>query len=226
MQELYSQSQTATSTRSAEISKLLRNTYMMLGLTLLFSTVTATLSMAMNVGFGAGLIMMIAAFCLLFVLRRTANSAAGIWVVFAFTGLLGAALGPTLNSYLTMANGSQIIMQALGGTALVFFVLSGYVLTTGKDFSFMGGFLVTGLIVAILAMVAMLGMGLFGMEIAGLSLAISALMVLLMSGFILYDTSRIINGGETNYLHATVSLYLDIYLLFVHLLNLLGMGND
>jgi modulator of FtsH protease len=222
MQELYSQTQAVT-TRSAEVSKVLRNTYALLGLTLLFSAATAGISMAMDLGFGAGLLMSLGALGLIwFVLPRTANSATGLWVVFGFTGLLGAALGPTLNHYLAMANGSQLIMQALGGTALVFFTLSGYVLTTGKDLSFMRGFLVTGLIVVLLAMVGSIVAGFFGVQISGFSLAISAAVVLLMSGFILYDTSRIVNGGETNYLLATTALYLDIYNLFVHLLHLLG----
>lgn len=227
MQELYSQTQAASS-RSAEVSKVLRNTYALLGLTLLFSAGTAGLSMAMNLGFGTALFMSLGALALIwFVLPRTANSATGIWVVFGFTGLLGAALGPTLNHYLAMANGSQLIMQALGGTALVFFTLSGYVLSTGKDMSFMRGFLVTGLVVVLLAMLGSIVAGFFGVEISGLSLAISAAVVLLMSGFILYDTSRIVNGGETNYLLATTALYLDIYNLFVHLLHLLGfMSSD
>ncbi|MGQ9425292.1 Bax inhibitor-1/YccA family protein [Gilvimarinus sp. F26214L] len=222
MQELYSQTQ-AVSSRSAEVSKVLRNTYALLGLTLLFSAATAGISMAINLGFGAALMMSLGALGLIwFALPRTANSASGIWVVFGFTGLLGAALGPTLNHYLAMANGSMLIMQALGGTALVFFTLSGYVLTTGKDLSFMRGFLVVGLVVVLLAMLGSIVMGFFGVQISGMSLAISAAVVLLMSGFILYDTSRIINGGETNYLLATTALYLDIYNLFVHLLHLLG----
>lgn len=228
MQELYTQAQTAT-TRSAEVSKVLRNTYALLGMTLLFSAMTAGLSMALNLGFGAGLVMSIGAIALLWlVLPRTAHSAAGIWVVFAFTGLLGAALGPTLNHYLAMANGGALIMQALGGTALVFFALSGYVLTTGKDMSFMRGFLMVGLVVVLVAMVGSIVMGFFGVQISGMSLAISAAVVFLMSGFILYDTSRIVNGGETNYLLATTALYLNIYNLFVHLLHLLGAlsGDD
>lgn len=227
MQELYTQAQTA-STRSEEVSRVLRNTYALLGMTLLFSAMTAGLSMALNLGFGAGLVMSIAAIALLWlVLPRTANSAAGILVVFAFTGLLGAALGPTLSHYLAMENGGILIMQALGGTALVFFALSGYVLTTGKDMSFMRGFLVVGLVVVLVAMLGSIVMGFFGVQVSGMSLAISAAVVLLMSGFILYDTSRIVNGGETNYLLATTTLYLNIYNLFVHLLHLLGvMSND
>lgn len=228
MQELYSQTQAASS-RSAEVSKVLRNTYALLGMTLLFSAATAGVSMAVNLGFGAAMLMSLGALGLIWlVLPRTANSATGIWVVFGFTGLLGAALGPTLNHYLAMANGPALIMQALGGTALVFFTLSGYVLTTGKDLSFMRGFLVVGLVTVLVAMLGAIVLGFFGVEISGLSLALSGAIVLLMSGFILYDTSRIIHGGETNYLMATTALYLDIYNLFVNLLHILGAlsGDD
>ncbi|MFT7388352.1 MAG: modulator of FtsH protease [Candidatus Endobugula sp.] len=227
MQDIYN-SQTATSSASSETNKVLRNTYALLAMTLLFSAVTASITMAIGLGHGAALIMMLAALAIVwFVLPRTANSGAGIFVVFAFTGLLGGALGPMLNYYLSMANGGSIVMQALGGTALVFFSLSAYVLTTRKDFSFMGGFLATGLIVAIVAMIGMFVASMFGIAVSGFSLAISGLVVLLMSGFILYDTSRIINGGETNYLMATTSLYLNIYNLFTSLLHILGvMGDD
>lgn len=227
MQDTFNQ-QDAASTSSFESSKVLRNTYALLAMTLLFSAVTAGITMAMGLGHGAGLVMSIGAILLVwFVLPRTANSSAGIFVVFGFTGLLGGALGPMLNHYLALANGGSIIMQALGGTALVFFSLSAYVLTTRKDFSFMGGFLFTGLMVAIIAMVGVaIASFVFGIEVSGFQLALSALIVLLMSGFILYDTSRIINGGETNYLMATTALYLDIYNLFTSLLYLLGVMND
>ena len=205
-----------------ETNKVLRNTYILLSMTLLFSAVTAGISMAVGLGSGASLVMMIAAMGLIwFVLPRTQNSSAGIWVVFALTGLLGASLGPVLNQYLALQNGSQLIMQALGGTAIVFFTLSGYALTTRKDFSFMGGFLMVGLIVALIAMVANIFF-----QIPALSLAISAAVILIMSGLILFDTSRIIHGGETNYVRATVSLYLSIYNIFVHLLSLLGAMDD
>ncbi len=226
MQELYTQAQ--TSTRGLEINKVLRNTYILLSATLAFSAVTCGISMAIGIGRGTALIMSLAAIALVwFVLPRTANSEKGLLVVFAFTGLLGASLGPTLSHYLGMANGSQVVLQALGGTALVFFTLSGYVLTTRKDFSFMRGFLVTGLIVVLLAMLGTFIAGFFGVNISGIHLAISAAIVFLMSGFILYDTSRIINGGETNYIMACVALYLDIYNLFVSLLHLLGaLGGD
>ena len=213
--------------RSADTSKVLRNTYMMLGLTMLTSTLAAMATMALNLGYGTALVMSIVAIVLLwFVLPKTANSAAGIGVVFAFTTLLGGALGPTLNHYLAMTNGSVIVTQALGSTALVFFTLSGYVLVTGKDFSFMRGFLMTGLIIALVAMVGFMVASMFGVYVSGAFLALNAMIALLMSGFILYDTSRIINGGETNYLMATTALYLDIYNLFVSLLHLFGASND
>ena len=212
---------------STDSSKVLRNTYALLAMTLLFSSVTAGISMAAGIGHGLGLVFSLGALALVWlVLPRTANSAAGIGVVFAFTGLLGAALGPMLNHYLALSNGGSIVMQALGGTALVFFSLSAYVLTTKKDFSFMGGFLMTGLIVAVVSMLALFGASFFGIHLPGVHLALSAMIVLLMSGFILFDTSRIVNGGETNYLMATTSLYLNIYNLFTSLLHILGVMND
>lgn len=218
----------ASEASSLEVSKVLRNTYALLAATLLFSAVTAGISMAVNLGFGTAMIMNLVAIALVwFVLPRTANSEKGLLVVFAFTGLLGAALGPTLNHYLQMANGGSLIMQALGTTAVVFFGLSGYVLTTRKDFSFMGGFLMTGLIIALLAMLVLIVGSFFGLHIPGAHLALSAMIALLMSGFILFDTSRIVNGGERNYILATVALYLDIYNLFVSLLHIFGaVGGD
>lgn len=212
----------------SESQKVLRNTYMLLGMTLAFSALTATASMAMNLGHGAGLIMSLAALAIAwFVLPRTANTAMGLPVVFLFTGLLGAALGPMLNRYLAMANGAEIVMQALGGTAIIFFSLSAYVLNTKKDFSFLGGFLFAGLMLAIVGSIgAMIAAMAFDVNISAFSLAISGLIVLVMSGLILFDTSRIINGGETNYIMATVSLYLNIYNLFTSLLHILGATND
>jgi modulator of FtsH protease len=203
-------------------NKVLKNTYMLLGLTLLFSAVTAGISMVMGLGQGAALILMLVGFGLLFVVNRTADSSKGLLAIFAFTGVMGASIGPMLNFYLAMPNGPALVMQALGGTALVFFGLSAYALTTRKDFSFMGGFLMVGLLVAVVAMIANIFLA-----IPALSLTISAAIVMIMSGLILFDTSRIINGGETNYIRATVSLYLNIYNLFIHLLHLLtAMGGD
>ncbi len=197
-------------------NKVLKNTYMLLGLTLLFSAVTAGISMAIGLGQGAALVLMLIGFGLLFVVNRTADSSKGILAIFAFTGVMGASIGPLLSFYLSMPGGPALVMQALGGTALVFFGLSAYALTTRKDFSFMAGFLTIGLLVAVVAMIANIFLA-----IPALSLTISAAVVLIMSGLILFDTSRIINGGETNYIRATVSLYLNVYNLFIHLLHLL-----
>lgn len=212
---------------SAEATKVLRNTYTLLAMTLLFSAVMAGVSMAAGLGRGASLICSLGALALVWlVLPRTANSSAGIGVVFAFTGLLGLSLGPLLNHYLQLANGGQVVMQALGGTAVVFLALSGYVLTTKKDFSFLGGMLFAGLMVVIVAAIGAMVAGMFGVAISAFSLALSAAIVLLMSGFILFDTSRIVNGGETNYIMATTALYLNIYNLFTALLHLLGAFSD
>jgi len=212
----------ATKSSAIEINKVLRNTYMLLSMTLAFSAVTAGVSMAMNLSHMAALVMTLGAFGLLFVVNKKADQASGIYWIFAFTGLMGASLGPMLNYYAAMPNGASLIMQALGGTALIFFALSGYALTTKKDFSFMGGFLMVGLIVAVIAMVANIFF-----QIPALSLAVSAAIIMIMSGLILFDTSRIIHGGETNYIRATVSLYLNIYNIFVHLLSILGVfGSD
>ena len=203
-------------------NKVLKNTYMLLGLTLLFSAVTAGISMAMGLPHGAALILTLVGFGLLFVVNRTADSSKGLIAIFAFTGVMGASIGPMLNYYLAMPGGPALVMQALGGTAVVFFGLSAYALTTRKDFSYMGGFLMVGLLVAVVAMIANIFLA-----IPALSLTISAAVVMIMSGLILFDTSRIINGGETNYIRATVSLYLDIYNLFIHLLHLLtALGGD
>ncbi|WP_370978659.1 Bax inhibitor-1 family protein [Agaribacterium sp. ZY112] len=227
MQEIYSQNQQAA--RPANVAKVLRNTYTLLAMTLAASAAAAGVAMAADVGRGVGMICSLAALGIVwFVLPRTANSSKGIFVVFAFTILLGVGLGPTLNYYIAAySNGSALIMQSLGLTALVFFGLSGYVLTTGKDFSFMGGFLMTGLIIAVVAMLGLMVAGLFGIHVPAMSLALSAMVALLMSGFILFDTSRIVNGGETNYIMATTALYLNIYNLFTSLLHILGvMGGD
>ncbi len=203
-------------------NKVLKNTYLLLSMTLFFSAVTAGVSMALNLGQGVALILMLVSFGMLFWVHKTADTSQGLVAIFAFTGCMGAALGPMLNYYVAMANGPSLVLQALGGTALIFLTLSGYVLTTRKDFSFMGGFLMTGLIVVIVAMLANLFL-----QIPAMSLALSAVIVLLMPGLILFDTSRIINGGESNYIRASVSLYLNIYNLFTSLLHLLGaFGGD
>lgn len=208
--------------------KVLRNTYMLLAMTLAFSAVTAGISMSLGLGHGAAMIMSIAAIVIVwFVLPKVANSAAGLPVVFLFTGLLGASLGPILNRYLAMQGGTEIVMQALGGTAIIFFALSAYVTTTKKDFTFMRGFLFTGLILVIVGAIgAMIASWAFGVDVSAFSLAISGAVVLLMSGFILYDTSSILRGEQTNYIMATVGLYLNIYNLFTSLLHILGATSD
>jgi modulator of FtsH protease len=198
-------------------NKVLRNTYMLLGMTLLFSSVAAGISMAVGLGQGMAMILSLVGFGLIFVVNKTADSSRGLLAIFAFTGVMGAAIGPMLNYYLAMPGGPALVMQALGGTAVVFFGLSAYALTTRKDFSYMGGFLMVGLLVAVVAMIANIFL-----NIPALSLTISAAVVMIMSGLILFDTSRIISGGETNYIRATVSLYLNIYNLFIHLLRLLS----
>lgn len=204
-----------------EVNKLLKNTYMLLAMTLAFSAVCAGVGMAFGIGRFASLGLSIGSLVLLFVTLRKADTSAGLFWVFAFTGMQGASLGYILNHYVGMANGPQLIMQALGLTSVIFVSLSMYALTTKKDFSFMGGFLFAGLIVVMVA-------GLINIFVGSsvVFMALNAAIALLMTALILYDTSRIVNGGETNYIRATVSLYLDFINLFIALLNLLGMNND
>ncbi len=157
-------------------------------------------------------------FGLLFLTNALRNSAWGILAVFALTGFMGMTLGPIISTYLQMfANGSQLVLTAFGGTGAIFLGLSGYALTTRKDFSFMGGFLMVGILVAFLA-----GLGAAVFSIPALSLAVSAAFILLMSALILWETSQILHGGETNYIMATVTLYVAIFNLFVSLLHILG----
>lgn len=205
-----------------QTNKVIRNTYILLSMTLLFSAVTAFIGVVTGASFGMALGADIVAIVMLwFVLPRTANSASGIPVIFAITGLLGFGLGPVLSHYLSM--NPSIVMTALGGTGAIFLALSGYALTTRKDFSFMGGFLMVGLFVV-------LGAALLNIFFAwpALFLAVNGGIVLVMSGLILYQTSSLIHGGETNYIMATASLFLSILNLFQALLHLLGAfsGDD
>jgi len=210
----------ASQSSAIEINKVLKNTYMLLSMTLVFSTVTAVISMAMNLSHMMALVMMLGAFGVMFIVNKKAEQSSGIFWLFAFTGLMGASLGPMLNYY--AAIDPSLIMQALGGTALIFFALSGYALTSKKDFSFMGGFLMVGLLVVIIAGIANLFF-----QVPAVSLALSAAIIMIMSGLILFDTGRIINGGERNYIRATLSLYLSVYNIFTSLLHLLGVfGGD
>lgn len=216
------------SARTEQTNKVIRNTYMLLSLTMVLSTITAGISTMLYMPPMTYLIGIVVGFVLLFVINKKQNSAAALPLTFLFTGIMGFSLGPLLNVYLNMANGTQIVMTALGMTAITFFGLTAYVMTTKKDFSFMGGFLAAGSMVLLVAMAALFILPWFGVDISAMSLAFSALVVVLMCGFLLYDTSLIINGTYTNYIMATIALYLNIYNLFVHLLNLIGAfsGDD
>ncbi|MXZ81098.1 MAG: Bax inhibitor-1/YccA family protein [Gammaproteobacteria bacterium] len=209
--------------RGIEINNVLRNTYMLLSATLLFSAVTAGISMALNFPPMGALITIGGYFLLLFLTSRFQNSALGLVFVFALTGFMGLTLGPILGYYVTqIPNGGQLVATALGGTGVIFAGLSGYVLITRKDFSFIGGMLMAGILVAFLAALVTLIW-----PMPALSLAISAMFILLMSGLILFQTSQIVHGGETNYISATVTLYVAIYNLFLSLLHIFGIfGGD
>ncbi|MGR8934856.1 MAG: Bax inhibitor-1/YccA family protein [Gammaproteobacteria bacterium] len=199
-------------------NKMLRNTYLLLSMTLLFSAMTAGAAMVLNLPHPGLILTMVGYFGLLFLTSKFSDSGWGLVFVFALTGFMGLTLGPILNMYLqTFSNGHELVMTALGGTGVIFLGLSGYALTTRKDFSFIGGFLMVGILVAFLA-----GLGAVLFSIPALSLAVSAMFILLMSGMILFQTSQIVNGGESNYIMATVSLYVSIYNLFLSLLQLLG----
>jgi modulator of FtsH protease len=201
---------------------VLRNTYALLAMTLLFSGVTAGVAVVMNTPPLHWIVTLGGYFGLLFLTQALRNSIWGLASVFALTGFMGFTLGPIINLYLGLPNGGELVMTALGGTGVIFLGLSGYALTTRKDFSFLGGMLMVGILVAFVA-----SLGAIFFQIPALSLAVSAMFILLMSGLILYQTSAIIHGGETNYIMATVTLYITIYNLFLSLLQLLGIfGGD
>lgn len=203
-------------------NKVIRNTYMLLSMTLLFSALTAGVSMAMKLPHPGLIVTLVGYFGLLYLTTKFRDSAKGLLFVFGLTGFMGYTLGPVVSHYLGLPNGGQIVATAMGLTAAIFLGLSGYALVSRKDFSFMGGFLTAGILVGFLA-----GLGAMFFELPGLSLAVSAIFVLLMSGLILYETSNIIQGGETNYIMATVTLFVSIFNLFTSLLHLLGfVGGD
>ena len=205
-----------------EVNKVLKNTYALLSLTLLFCAAVAGLSMAFNWPHPGMILTLVGYFGLLFLTARFRNSALGLLCVFALTGFMGLTLGPIIGHYVSvMPNGHQLVMTAMGGTGVIFLGLSGYALVSRKDFSIMAGFLFAGILVAFLA-----GLGAAIFQIPALALAVSAMFVLLMSGLILYETSQIIHGGETNYIMATVTLFVAIYNLFLSLLHLLGIFGD
>ena len=207
--------------RPLSANRVLRNTYWLLSLTLLFSAGAAAVATALQLPHPGILISLVGYFGLLFLTMRLRNSAWSLVSVFALTGFMGYTLGPIVGHYLAMPNGHQVVMMALGGTAAVFLGLSAYATASRRDFSFMGGFLMTGIIMAFLA-----GLGAIFFAVPALALTVSAAFVLLMAGLILYQTSQIIHGGETNYVMATVTLYVSIYNLFASLLHLLGFTNS
>ena len=198
--------------------RVLRNTYALLSLTLLFSAAVASLSAALRLPHPGLLLTLAGYFGLLFFIHKKQNSGWAVGGVFALTGFMGYTLGPILNHYLGMSNGGEVISSAFAMTALVFFGLSAYVLTTRKDMSFLGGFITAGFFVLLGASLAS-----FFFQISGLQLAISAGFVLFSSVCILFQTSAIIHGGERNYIMATISLYVSIYNLFISLLQLFGI---
>ena len=202
-------------------NRVLRNTYLLLSMTLFFSAIVTAISVSLKLPHPGIIITLVGFFGLLYATSKLQNSAWGLLAVFALTGFMGYTLGPIVSKYLALPNGSQIVMMAMGGTATIFVGLSAYALTTRKDFSFMGGFLLAGIIVAFLA-----GLGAVFFQVPALSLTVSAAFVLLMGGLILFETSRIVHGGETNYISATVGLYVSIYNLFSSLLALLGFTSS
>ncbi|MFK8019236.1 MAG: Bax inhibitor-1/YccA family protein [Pseudomonadales bacterium] len=209
-------------TSAIEVNKVLRNTYALLAMTLVSSGIMATISSALNMPSFTYLVCIgIAMALMFFVMPKVANSSKGIAMVFVITGLLGFGIGPLLNHYMALQNGGQLIATSLGGTGVIFLALSAYALTSKRDFSFMGGMLMVGFMVAI-------GLSLVNLflQIPAMSLMLSAFVILIMSGFILFDTSRIVNGGERNYIMATIGLYMTIFNIFINLLALLGFSSD
>lgn len=213
--------QSATSVIDGAAQRVLRNTYLLLSLTLGFSALTAGLSAALHLPHPGIIITLLGYFGLLFLVTKYRDQGLGIALVFALTGFMGYTLGPIISHYLNMPNGTQTVMTALGGTAAIFMGLSGYALTTKRDLSFIGGFLTVGILVAFLT-----GLAALFLNIPALSLTVSAVFVLLMSGMILYETNNIVRGGETNYVMATVTLFVSIFNLFTSLLHLLGFANN
>jgi modulator of FtsH protease len=203
-------------------NKVLRNTYLLLSATLAFSAVTAGIALALGLPHPGLMITLVAYFGLLYAVHKTANSAWGLLSVFLLTGFLGYTLGPIIGYYLkAIPNGHAVVMNAFGITAIAFVGLSAYAIRSGRRFSFMGGFLAVGILTAFL-----LGLVSIFFSMPMLSLAVSGMFVLLMSGLILYQTGEIVHGGETNYILATVTLYVSIFNMFTSLLHLLGVASD
>ncbi|BAU57212.1 integral membrane protein [Halorhodospira halochloris] len=228
MSEQYSNSRAATATgreqaqqQALATNRLIRNTYILLAITLAFSAVTAGIAVLTDAPRLNIFVVLGGFFGLLFLTQYLRNSAWGLASIFALTGFMGYTLGPVINLYLGLPNGGETVMMAFGGTAAIFLGLSGYALASRRDFSFMRGFLFAGILVAFVAAIAA-----YFLQMPGLSLAVSVMFMILMSGLILYQTSEMVNGGETNYIMATITLYIAIYNLFTSLLHLLGLAND
>jgi modulator of FtsH protease len=215
-------SQTAVRESPLATNKVLRNTYLLLSATLAFSAITAGTALALGLPHPGLMITLVAYFGLLFAVHKTANSAWGLLSVFALTGFLGYTLGPIIGYYLkAIPNGHAVVMNAFGITAIAFVGLSAYAIRSGRRFSFMGGFLAVGILTAFL-----LGLVSIFFSMPMLSLAVSGMFVMLMSGLILYQTAEIVHGGETNYILATLTLYVSIFNMFTSLLHLLGVASD
>jgi modulator of FtsH protease len=211
----------ATTVVDSQARRVLRNTYLLLSLTLGFSAIVAGASAALGLPHPGILLTLVGYFGLLYLVNKNRDRGLGIAFVFALTGFMGYTLGPIISHYLNMPHGGQVVMTALGGTAAIFLGLSAYALTTKRDLSFMGSFLMIGVLVAFLA-----GLAAIFLQIPALSLAVSAVFVLLMSGMILFETNNIVRGGETNYVMATLSLFVSIFNLFTSLLHLLGFASS
>lgn len=210
---------TTTETLAPEVLRVLRNTYSLLALTLVFSALMAGASIALNFPY-LGLWMLLPYFLFLWLTEKNKNSVTGLIWVFALTGWLGLTIGPIVNHYL-QTSGSSAVLTALGGTAAIFFSCSGYVLVSRKNLGFMSGFLITGVIVAFVAMIANAFL-----QIQALSLALSCIFLVISSGLLMWQTSAIIHGGERNYISATVTLFVMIYNIFTSLLHLVGLTED
>jgi modulator of FtsH protease len=207
--------------QSVEVQKVLRNTYALLAMTLMFSAAVASAAVSFKWGSPGLVLTLVGYFGLLFAVHKLQNSAWALPAVFGLTGFMGYSLGPLLTHYLAVPGGSQTVGMALGATGVTFLSLSAYALTTRKDFSFMGSFLFMGMVIAMLA-----GLAAMFFEIPALSLAVSAMVALLSAGLILFETSQIVNGGERNYVLATVSLFVSVFNLFTSLLALFGVGGN
>ena len=216
--------QTAQRVDAVTMNRVLRSTYLLLSMTLLFSGAMAYVGYAARLPFFGLLPTLLGYFGLLFLTTKFRNSGWGLVFCFGLTGFMGLTLGPIIHAYTYMyANGAQLVTYALGGTGVIFLAMSGIALTSKRDFSFLGKFLMVGILVAFLA-----GLGAYFFQMPALALAVSSMFVLLMTGLILFQTQQIVRGGETNYIMATVTLFVSIYNLFTSLLHLFGFffGED